>query len=201
MLLIPELETVLILVPRTGSGSLCKAVAKRYPQSKLLYRHMEACGVPRGYDRWQKVGICRNPMDRLWSLYKFMRAYDNDTYDPAYRRSLNDSTKLPFAKWVVENQTVFTIPYDRSGRGQYHAQFTTNYPIPENQKSQFLYLRPDLGTTIFQFDNLAYVAKWLDIDLGHENKTCQPPMPLITQEAMDYIRRVFAWDLEQVGQP
>ena len=197
MLLIPELEAVLILVPRTGSGSLCKAITKRYPQSKLLYRHMEACGVPRGYDRWQKIGIVRHPLDRLWSLYKFMRMYDNDEEDSAYSQSLNDSTELPFSNWIVENQIVFTSPYDRSGHGHYYAQYTTNHPIPENQKSQFLYLRPDLGTKIFQFKDLVLMGKWLDIDLSHENKTCQPPMPRITQAAEEYVKRVFAWDLDQ----
>lgn len=51
MILIPEIQTVVILVPRTGSGSLRRAVAAKYPQSILLYRHMEADGVPAGHDK------------------------------------------------------------------------------------------------------------------------------------------------------
>lgn len=51
MILIPELETVVILVPRTGSGSLRRAIAEAYPSSMLVYRHMEADGIPAGYDR------------------------------------------------------------------------------------------------------------------------------------------------------
>jgi hypothetical protein len=42
MILIPEIETVLILVPRTGTGSLRRAVLQRYPRAMLIYRHMEA---------------------------------------------------------------------------------------------------------------------------------------------------------------
>lgn len=32
MILIPEIETVVILTPRTGSGSLRRAVAEAYPR-------------------------------------------------------------------------------------------------------------------------------------------------------------------------
>jgi hypothetical protein len=45
VILIPEIETIVLLVPRTGSGSLRKAIAAKYPKSVLLYRHMEADGV------------------------------------------------------------------------------------------------------------------------------------------------------------
>ncbi|MBL3684559.1 hypothetical protein F2981_16960 [Sinorhizobium meliloti] len=45
---------------------------EKYPRSTLIYRHMEADGVPAGYDRWRKVGVVRHPVERLWSLYKFL---------------------------------------------------------------------------------------------------------------------------------
>ena len=45
MILIPEIEAVVILVPRTGSGSLYRAVLDRYPKALMPYRHMEADGV------------------------------------------------------------------------------------------------------------------------------------------------------------
>lgn len=85
MILIPNLKVVLILVPRTGSGSLKRAVLNQYPDALLLYRHMEADGVPQGYDRWQKVGVLRNPQDRLWSLYKFLWAL-LDYGNPPFRK-------------------------------------------------------------------------------------------------------------------
>lgn len=198
MILIPELQTVMILVPRTGSGSLRKAVARRYPKSYMIYRHMEACGVPRGYDHWRRVGVVRHPLDRLWSLYKFMKAYRSEAHDSEYAASIKDSTKMNFSDWIVQNDVVFTSPYDRSGRGRWHALFTNNHPIPENRKSQFLYLRPDLGTDIIQFDDLAGFAEALDLDLKHDHKTLSGPMPFIAMETWEYMRRVFAWDLEQV---
>ncbi len=198
MILIPEIEIVMILVPRTGTGSLRHAIGHRYPQSHMIYRHMEACGVPRGYDRWRKVGVVRHPLDRLWSLYKFMRTYRSEAHDSAYAASIQNSTRMEFSDWIIHNEVVFTSPYDRSGQGRYNALFTNNHPIPENHKSQFLYLRPDLGTDVVRFDDLSEFAEVLDIDLGHIHKTSAGPMPEISTKAWDHIGRVFAWDLEQV---
>ena len=200
MYLIPEIETVLILVPRTGSGSLRRAVAERYPAAKMIYRHMEACGVPKGYDRWRKVGIVRNPLDRLWSLYKFMASYQNDEHDPAYVQSMNDSASIPFSDWIIGNQTVFTSPYDSAGLGRFFPEYTVNHPLPENRKSQFVYLRPDLGTQIFQYDNLMHFADTLDIKLGIHNETGKLEIPKISLKAGDHINRFFAWDLQQMRQ-
>ena len=75
MILIPEIETVVILVPRTGTTSLIKAIKERYPEAIRLYRHMEADGIPAGYDAWDKVGVARDPVERLWSLYKYLQTF------------------------------------------------------------------------------------------------------------------------------
>ena len=74
MILIPEKQVVLILVPRTGSGTLKRAVKARYPKSILLYRHMEADGGPAGYDRWQKIGIVRQTVESVQIPSRFQRS-------------------------------------------------------------------------------------------------------------------------------
>jgi hypothetical protein len=74
VIILPSIETVVVLVPRTGSGSLKRAILDRYQDAMPIYRHMEADGVPAGYDRWRRVGVCRHPVDRLWSLYKFCQS-------------------------------------------------------------------------------------------------------------------------------
>lgn len=198
MILIPEIQTVVILVPRTGSGSLRHAIARRYPGSMMIYRHMEADGVPIGYDRWHRVGVVRHPVDRLWSLYKFMKTGGKPKEDAAYRESLMRSTDMPFDRWLTENDTVFTSPYDRAGMSRYWPLYTVRHPIPENRKSQWLYLRPDLGTTWFQYRDLSAMAACLDIEMGHENKTDADRPPTLSFEALSYMRRVFAWDYEAV---
>lgn len=195
MILIPELETVVILVPRTGSGSLRRAVAETYPRSIMIYRHMEADGVPAGYDRWRRVGVVRDPIDRLWSLYKFLRGFSGK-HDPAYIAAMQRSVDVPFAEWVLHNQTVFTSPYDRAGRGRFFPEYTVRHPIPENWKSQFMYLRPDLGTEVFRFSELDQFASKMGVALPRENSTGRLAVPPLSTAALNHIERVFAWDIE-----
>jgi hypothetical protein len=195
MLLIPEIQTVVILVPRTGSGSLRRAIAERYPQSMLIYRHMEADGIPAGYDRWRRIGVVRDPLLRLWSLYKFLRTFDGP-HDPAYIASMRRSVARPFSEWIVHNETPFTTPYDSAGRGRFFPNYTVRHPLPENRKSQFMYLRPDLGTEVWRYTELPRLAAELDIKLGRHNGTDEEARDAITPEALDHMDRYFAWDFE-----
>lgn len=199
MIIVPELQAVIILVPRTGSAALKRALLATYPQAMLLYRHMEADGVPHGYDRWPKVGVVRHPVDRLWSLYKFLRRFGGG-HDPAYIAAMRACVEAPFCDWLVHNETVFTSPYDRGLRGRYFAPFTVRHPIPETVKSQWDYLRPDLGTAIYQYDDLADLARQIGVTLERHNATTDEPPPALTPAAEEHVRRVFAWDLAAVGE-
>jgi hypothetical protein len=198
MILIPEIETVLILTPRTASGSLKQAVLNRYPSAMPIYRHMEADGVPHGYDRWRKIGVLRNPIERLWSLYKFLRGFAGN-YEPAYIAAMRASVAMPFSDWLVNNMVVFTSPYDSAGSLKFFAKYTVRHPLPENRKSQFVYLRPDLGTQIVEFSALANLAGALDVDLGNQNVTTPEPVPPLTLEAEEHCWRYFKWDFERCG--
>lgn len=193
MILIPEIETVVILVPRTGSGSLRRAIAAAYPRSMLLYRHMEADGVPQGYDRWRKVGVVRHPTERLWSLYKFLQEFDGQ-HDPAYIASMRASVRMPFSDWILNNQTPFTTPYDSADLGRFWPGYAVRHSLPENRKSQFMYLRPDLGTKVFPFANLAGFGDYLGVDLDRHNATVDYAVPILTPEAEAHMHRCFRWD-------
>lgn len=199
MIIVPELQTVVILVPRTGSGAIKRAVLAAYPQAMLLYRHMEADGVPHGYDRWPKVGIVRHPVDRLWSLYKFLKRFDGD-HDPAYIAAMRGSVEQPFSDWLVNDETVFTSPYDRALRGRYFAQFTVRHPIPETHKSQWDYLRPDLGTQVFQYGDIGRLEDRLGVTLDRHNQTNNEPLPPLSSSAREHVHRVCAWDFSAVGE-
>jgi len=207
MILVPEIQTVVILVPRTGSGSLKRAVAERYPRSMLIYRHMEADGVPLGYDRWRKVGVVRHPVERLWSLYRFLKNFRGSS-DPLYEEGNRQtylekqrrSVECPFDEWIVRNEIVFTSPYDSDGLNRFWPHFSVRHALPETRKSQFLYLRPDLGTEIYPFAQLSCLFRELDVDGGHFNASgCVDPPPPLSAKAMDHLARFFAWDLEQTG--
>ncbi len=194
MILVPELELVVLLTPKVASGSIRRAVAARYPRSMMIYRHMEADGVPHGYDRWQKVGVVREPIARLWSLYKFLADFDGP-HEPAYLATMRASVHMPFSDWIVENHLPFTSPYDSSGAGRFFPGYTVRHPVPENRKSQFVYLRPDLGTMIYRYDELAALEQRLDVKLGTgTNKTAALPMPELSAAARGHIDRFFAWD-------
>lgn len=197
MILIPELETVVILVPRTASGSLRRAIAERYPRSMLIYRHMEADGVPHGYDRWPKIGVLRHPTERLWSLYKFLRNFGGN-HDPAYIESMRSSAQMEFSEWIVSNEIPFTSPYDSAGEGRFFPQFTVRHHIPENRKSQFFYLRPDLGTAIHRFERISDLALALDVSLCKTNETETDAVPELSVAASAHMAAWFRWDFEMI---
>lgn len=196
MILIPEIETVVLLVPRTASGTLKRAILSTYPKAVMLYRHMEADGVPTGYDRWRKVGIVRDPVARLWSLYKFCKGQGARGLYPAYAERLARTVERPFSEWLVNNDVVFTDPYDSNGSLRFFPQYNVKHALPENRKSQFLTLRPDLGTEIFRFDQLAVFADRVGVRLSEQhNRTAADPVPVLTEEAQAHVRAFFAWDI------
>lgn len=199
MILIHEIETVVLLTPRTGTGALRRAVAQRYPRSMLLYRHMEADGVPQGYDRWRKVGVVRNPVDRLWSLYKYLKRFGMDFAEKShqeYTTSLRESVDRPFEDWLIHNEKPFSTPYDSSGQGRFFPFFTVRHPMPENRKSQYHHLRPDLGTKIYRYDEVQQLHAALDVAPEAVNVTDRSPPPPLSQAGLDYVARWFAWDLQ-----
>lgn len=200
MILIPEIKTVVILVPRTGSGSLYRAVMKTYPDAMLIYRHMEADGVPHGYDRWHKVGVVRNPLARLWSLYKFLQDFgvcSDGNHDPAYIQAMQSSVDMSFSDWLCFNQTAFTNPYDENGGNRFYPKYTVLHSMPENRKSQYFYLRPDLGTEIFQFTRLHEISARLGINMDHHNRTDNSEIPALTADAQEHLLKFFSWDFSE----
>lgn len=197
MLIIPEIETVIILVPRTGSGSLRKAVAAAYPKTMQLYRHMEADGVPPGYDHWPRWGVVRHPLDRLWSLFKFLQGDISGDYEPAWIEKMKQAANRPFEDWLMNNDVPFTHPYDSSGEGRFFPRYTVRHPIAENRKSQRLYLRPDLNTNIIRYEKLDSFANFLGVRLGTENSSPVLATPRLSIDAERYMRRWFAWDYKE----
>jgi hypothetical protein len=193
MLIIPELKIVLILVPRAGSTSLKEAVLHKYPEAMLLYRHMEADSIPSGYDRWTRIGVVRNPVDRLWSLYKHLQQIKYPSYPEWEKRQRSSVSGLTFSDWVVKNTTVFTDPYEGD---DYYPRFNVNHYLPENKKSQFLYIRPDLGTEYYLFEDLNYMAQQrLGIRLDvHNASNRHDEMPHLDEVALKHIEKYFSWE-------
>lgn len=203
MILIPEIETVVILIPRTGTSSLRRAIAAKYPSSMLIYRHMEADGVPLGYDRWQKVTLIRDPLERMWSLYKFIREFPYGKHDHSFVMRLRQSASIPFCDWLVTNEIPFSTPYDSAGTGRYWPMFTCRHPIPENRKSQIIYARPDLGTICYSYKQIdKYLNRLGMSDLGSErHNSTVGDIPTLNDAAISHLNTWFRWDLEMSQRP
>ncbi|MCC2615973.1 sulfotransferase family protein [Aestuariibacter halophilus] len=198
MVIIPERKTVLLLVPKAASKSLKAAVLARYPSAFMLYRHMEADGIPKGYDTWTKIGVIRNPIDRLWSLFNFLKTLSGP-YDADYIERMRHSVaNVSFSDWVLGNNEVFTSPY---AVGSVQPEYMVNHAIPENRKSQHFYLRPDLGTKVYPFERLGQLSRDLDlVSVPHINRAPKANSYDLTFEAQQHIQKYFAWDFEYHAQ-
>lgn len=205
MLIVPELQTVFILVPRTGTGTLYREMLRVYPKAMLLYRHMEADGVPQGYDRWRRIGFVRHPVARLHSLYQFLGRFGGGAQvqggaaSADAERARRQVQGRTFEQWLLENTDPWTVPYDLNGNGHYWPILSRRNAAPENRLSQFAYLRPDLGTEVRHFADLCpSMVEWGLDPLQHHNATHTPPVPLpLSDEARTHVERYCAWDLEQ----
>lgn len=195
MLIVPELHAIFILPPRTGSDTLCLELMRMYPNAFLLYRHGEADMVPRGYENWRKVGFVRHPLARLWSLYKYCAILaDRDNVIDELKAEVDRVAKSvqdkSFEEWVLTNEELF-LPAD-SGL----PLLTQNHHVPETRKSQEIYLRPDLGTVILRFQDLAeHMAAWGLDTTKHNGASPKVPCPPITKKLKKHLKKYFAWDM------
>ena len=97
---------------------------------------------------------------------------------------------------MLFNDVVFTDPYDSEGSLKFWPEYTVLHSLPENRKSQFVYLRPDLGTQVVPFN--------LYMDLCRELRIGVPPVvnstdyrspPPISAQAQAHVERFFSWDI------
>lgn len=211
MLIVPELEKVFILVPRTGSGSFYREMRRVYPRSMLLYRHMEADGCPRGYDRWERIGFVRHPLARLVSLYTFLQTFGGGAQVQGGQASkdaqrIREQANRPFIDWLRNNDAPFTTPLSPNGDGAYWPVLSRINPLPENKLSQFDYLRPDLGTTIWKFENLRRHMSMLGLDIHQVSNNTRTVEKIgshrrahvpLDEGVNEHISTYCRWDLEQ----
>jgi hypothetical protein len=198
MIIIPEMETIVITPPRTASTSILRVIKESYPEAISLYRHMEASGIPTGYNLWRKVGLVRQPLERLWSVYKY--TYKNSCHHKQQIKELSGETNIPeFDEWVLHNTIpmVTGIDYYENIIPTYLPYYSCLYTMPENRKSQFMYLRPDLGTEVFRFDRINMLEQVLDVFFPKINGTEDNEVPEVSKEVERHVKKYFSWDLQQ----
>lgn len=195
MLIIPELRTIFIFPPRTGSDTLCVELMKAFPNAFLPYRHGEADMVLKGYEAWRKVGFVRHPLARLWSLYKYCAILaDRADVVPELRAEVERVAASvqgrPFEEWVLKNEELF-LPKD-SGI----PLLTQLHHVPETRKSQEIYLRPDLGTVILKFQDLPELMVSWGLDASKKRgSTPSPKVPAMTRKLKAHLKKYMPWDM------
>jgi hypothetical protein len=184
MMIVPEIRTIVILVPRNASGTLQRTLKQKYEQAYLHYYHIEASGAPEDLVDWSMVGVVRHPLERLLTIYRGL---------------LQLGERFPpFEEWLLTNDTVFgpdirPISYMK-------------YQIPETRKSQKYYLEPERGTEIFKFTQQPFLYARLGIDIPPEREwnnhnTQKLPLPELSQAGRDHMSEYFSWDMEQFDGP
>lgn len=193
MIIIPEKQLIVIMPPRTASTSLKNAVRAAYPRAFMPYRHMEASCVPFGYDVFQKVGLFRPAYDRMWSLFCYCQQLEADKaeWSAGRARQMRESTKGGFEQWLLFNR----IPFCTSANfdGSVTPYYSVSHVRPENLKSQWWYLRPDLGTTCIPFHDIGRLETLLDIELPHENAASKDRPPL-SAVARGHLLQHMSWE-------
>lgn len=199
MIIIPERELIIINPPRTGSTTIRNTVRAHFEYAFMPYRHMEADGVPFGYERYRKVCVIRDPVDRLWSLYKFIRslvAYRHSAWQEANQYY---AFKYEFNEWIIHNKAVFSCNY-QPGHALMEARYTVRRPMPENVKSQREYAVPELGTDFVLFEDLdQFLFDLVGVVPMHLNGTDSAVVPRLVGAAYSYVHHVFAWDYEIIN--
>lgn len=204
MLLIPEIRTVVITPPRTGSTSIRKAVMSAYPKTLNPYRHMEATGIPYGYDRWTKVCVIRNPYQRMWSLFKYMRKGGKSTQTgtgvflrPERAQRLMADTDRSFEDWLLRPGVPFNDSGAEWGPG-YDAFYCCHNSGPEQLKSQAVYAQPNAGTEIIQIEDTGALLGRLGLEqMPILNESTSTPMEKLSVGAVKVLQERWAWDLSQ----
>ncbi len=217
MLIIPSHETIVITPPRTGSTILRDIVLDEIPRSFSPYRHMEAAGIPFGYENYKRLCVIRHPLDRLWSLYKYVQ--HTAAGSPEWRKAQRDSTvnpeiggadRLSFSEWLLDNNTIFAGWTPKNG-GVPSGPYRTKHPRPETRKSQALYAYAGIDEDEDKAVELHYFEDgtiWSALGLqppteNHDsrNRSKGPyDRPTVSDEAIDATHARLEWDFRKYAQ-
>jgi hypothetical protein len=194
MIIIPEIKTVFIRIPKTASTSISHAIEHKYRDSFSPYRHMESMGIPAGYEKWRKVAVIRNPLHRLRSLYSFCRnAEQLPRYGVGWAATQKAATDVSFERWLLNNTVPFCSPVDLDGN--FNPYYFTRSTLAENVKSQSVYVDDD--TDLYSFEDLELAAKSMDIDepLEKLRESSLVSMTSTSDAIFEHIEKHMMWDI------
>jgi len=200
MLLVPEIQSVIIQPPRTGSTALRDAVQAAYPKAITLYRHMERPGIPMGYENWKVFCLIRSPFERLVSIYNYMTDF-RPTSKPGggasevWVKRLREDTDRPFPDWLASSTEVFTDPINHDGTFLPYYNVLEKTPIA--RKSQYRWARPDMGpVTLIDIQEAVVLYEHLGIRVEKVNASVRQTRPVLCSEVQSILESRFKWDLD-----
>ncbi|MFG6573625.1 hypothetical protein ACGYLO_18865 [Sulfitobacter sp. 1A13353] len=200
MLIVPEIQSVIIQPPRTGSTALRDAVQATYPKAITLYRHMERPGIPAGYENWDIYCLIRDPFDRMVSIYNYMTDF-RPTSKPgggasaAWIERLRNDTDRPFADWLADSLEVFTDPINYDGTFLPYYNVMEKTPIA--RKSQYRWARPDLGpVTLIDIKEAVHLYERLGVKVQKTNASVRQTRPEQCDKVQSILEDRFQWDLK-----
>ena len=199
MIIIPELEQVVIQPPRTGSTSLKTVLLDAFPLATNPHRHMERVGIPDEFKNYEIVGIVRHPYERLYSLWKYMRYLKLDVAHSENHQRWADRIRKdadrPFEEWLLNSDDPFA---DMGGPGMTcdSEYYRTANPYSAAKKSQFDYLRPDLGpVTVLKLEE-GLIGDFFGVTLPTLNRSRVMHHARPTSDTIyHFLRQHHSWDL------
>jgi hypothetical protein len=137
MIAVPELRTVFITPPRTASSSMREHLAEHCPESVVISYHGEADAIPKCFADYTVIGIVRDPIERLSSLYNFINNADPKRFIEGYIEPLKQQAgNMCFTDWLLYANSVFTRPLVGN---KYYPRYNVSNIIPEQDKTFKMY--------------------------------------------------------------
>lgn len=198
MIIIPERELVIITPPRTGSTALLDAVRRKYPLAMSPYRHMEAVGIPQGYEQWEVFCVVRDPVKRMWSLYKYLSSVHAWGLGASEWHRAMQTNGATFEDWLLTGETFFGNP---TWLGiPYNPRQIVRFVMPEQRKTQGWYAGDRAkGLRVESEEFSTFCHTRLGLELIRMNDTAPSSVPELTPRMVAHMRKYFLWEGEAYG--
>ena len=147
MLIIPELKSVVIMPPRSGSTALRAALKAQYEQATAPFRHGEVAMlryIPQVTDEWSVVYMLRDPMSRMQSLWRYMHEVNEVRNARAPKEWIDRVRKdadRPFQDWLLNSTELFNESKAKPFDGTPEAAYCTYWQVPAARKDATWFLR------------------------------------------------------------
>jgi hypothetical protein len=143
---------------------------------------MEMIGGPSGIkEAYHQVVMVRHPIDRLYSMYQYMRTYESNN-NPEWIKSVREDSDRSFSDWLLSSTHLFVT----NDIGRPNARYEQVKSTPAVQKSAVSgYGDPGYGftRTYLKLENISDIEESFDIKLPHFNVTNSDSGYDITAEA------------------